>query len=683
VKISLHWLSEFVELPHDRRDLEVRLPMLGLGVASSSAVGVDHVLDLEVTTNRPDCLGHLGVAREVAAAFGRAFVRPVYAVPETGKLVHDAVKIEISDLDGCARYCGRVIENVEVRPSPEWMARRLESIGVRPINNVADATNYVLMELGHPLHAFDLARLRGSRIEVRRARAGEKLQTLDGVERELAKADLVIADAERAVGLAGVMGGADTEITPSTRRVMLESAWFEPVGVRRTAKRHGLHTEASHRFERGMDIEMAREAIDRTAALIAELASGEVLDGVVDVYPQRRIRSTIVLRSSEIRRILGTDIEAPAVTRNLTALGFSVEPEKDASWRVIPPSFRLDVEREIDLVEEVARLHGYDLLPLRVRAAPPSAERDLRREKELAISATLSALGYREIIVPSMVDPEENARFTDAEPVRLLNPLSQEASAMRSTPIPGMLRALRWNLDRGQTDLRLFESGKIYTSSERTSEGLPAEYRVLALGATGARRPAGVHDAPQPLSFFDLKGDLENLFAEFDVGIPPFETSDLHYHEPGFGAAFSVQGTVLVRFGQLHHQVAREYKLRQPVHLAEVDLDGLLMLKLRTRTFRPIPRFPAVERDLSLLVPAGVSYRQIEKVVRAAKPADLQEFRPVDRFEGGTLPAGCYSLLMRLVFQSPERTLAGEEADTASRSILAALEPLGIQLRSA
>jgi phenylalanyl-tRNA synthetase beta chain len=682
VKISLDWLSEFVELP-ERRALEARLPMLGLGVASSSAAGADHVLDLEVTTNRPDCLGHLGVAREVAAAFGRAFVRPVYSVPETGKSVHEAVRIEVSDLEGCARYCGRVIENVTVRPSPEWMTRRLEAVGVRPINNVADATNYVLMELGHPLHAFDLARLRGSRIEVRRARAGEKLQTLDGVERELAKADLVIADAERAVALAGVMGGADAEITPSTRRVLLESAWFEPVGVRRTAKRHGLHTEASHRFERGMDIAMAREAIDRAAGLIAELAGGEVLEGVVDVYPQRRMRSTIVLRSSEIRRILGTDVEPPSVTRSLTALGFSVEPEKDASWRVIPPSFRLDVEREIDLVEEVARLHGYDVLPLRLRAAPPSAERDLRREKELTVSATLTALGYREIIAPSMVDPAENARFTDAEPVRLLNPLSQEATAMRSTPVPGMLRALRWNLDRGQTDLRLFESGKIYTSSERTSEGLPAEHRVLTLGATGLCRPASVHDAPKPLDVFDLKGDLESLLADFDAGNPSFETADLRYHEPGLGATFSIRSAILVRFGQLQHQIAREYKLRQPVYLAEIDLEGLLMLNLRTRTFRPMPRFPAVERDLSLLVPLDVRYRQIEEAVRAVQVADLQEFRAVDRFEGGALPAGHYGLLLRVVLQSPERTLAGEDAETATRSILAALEPLGIQLRSA
>jgi phenylalanyl-tRNA synthetase beta chain len=682
MKISLGWLSEFVELPEDRRALEARLPMLGLGVASSVAVGADHVLDLEVTTNRPDCLGHLGVAREVAAAFGRVLQQPVYHVAEGGESVHDAIRIEISDLEGCARYCGRVIENVKVSASPAWLARRLEAVGVRSINNVADATNYVLMELGQPLHAFDLVRLRGGRIEVRRARAGEKLQTLDGVERDLVPTDLVIADAERAVALAGVMGGADSEITAATRRVMLESAWFEPVAVRRTAKRYGLHTEASHRFERGMDIEMARHAIDRTAALIAELAGGEVLEGVADVYPQRRLRSTIVLRASEIRRMLGTDVESAAITRHLGALGFSVESAGDASWRVIPPSFRLDVEGEIDLVEEVARLYGYDELPMRVRAAPPSFERDLRREKELAISATLTALGYREIIVPSMVDPAENARFTDEEPVRLLNPLSQDASAMRSTPVPGMLRALRWNLDRGQTDVRFFEVGKIYTSSERTSEGLPAEYRVLTIGATGARRPPGVHDSVRALDFFDLKGDIKTLLGNFEVREPVLTTAVLRYHEPGLGATFTANGSVLAKFGQLHHEVAREYKLRQPVDLAEIDLDALLALDLRRRSFRAFSRFPAVERDLSLLVPRGVTYRQIAEAVEAAALAELQDFRAVDRFEGGALPADHYSLLLRIVLQSPDRTLTSEEADAARGQIVAALDPLAIRLRS-
>ena len=684
MKISLAWLSEFVELPpDDRRELEMRLTMLGMGVASSTSVGADRVLDLEVTTNRPDCLGHLGVAREVAARFTRPLRQRTVTIQESNRAAESAISIEIDDRSGCARFCGRVIENVKVKPSPEWLARRLEAVGVRPINNVADITNYVLMELGHPMHAYDLERLRGSKIIVRRAVAGEKLHTLDGVERTLAPEDLVIADAERAVGIAGVMGGEESEIAFRTRAVMLESAWFEPVGIRRASKRHGLHTEASHRFERGADIEMARQAIDRAAALIAELAGGEVLEGVVDVYPEPRIRTPITLRDSEIRRILGVHIAGEEVTAILNALGFRVEPRGEGSWLATPPSFRLDVTREIDLVEEVARLHGYDRLPSRARPAPPSVEGDLRREKELAVSSTLVALGYREIIVPSMVDPEENARFTDEEPVRLMNPLTQDASAMRSTSAPGMLRALRWNLDRGQTDVRLFEFGKVYTTSTRTAEGLPAERRVLTLGASGFRRAASVHDTARPLDFFDLKGDLQIVLENFEIGGLDFRLMASRYHEPGIAGYFAAGNQTLAQLGQVSREIARDYKLRQPVFLAEIDLDKLLEDPLRTRTFRPFSRFPAAERDFSLVLPRSVAYQDVKNVLSALKIEGLQEFRPVDRFEGGALPADRYSLLLHIVLQSAERTLTSEEADRAGAQVVEALKPLGVHLRTA
>ncbi|HEY6291704.1 MAG TPA: phenylalanine--tRNA ligase subunit beta [Terriglobia bacterium] len=683
MRISLDWLSEFVELPSDRKALEARLAMLGLGVASSVAVDADCVLDLEVTTNRPDCLSHLGVAREVAAAFRKTLRTRQVAVPESNKAARETVCIEIEDPKGCARYCGRVIENVHVRPSPEWLAKRLGALGLRPINNVADATNYVLMELGHPLHAFDLECLRGRKIIVRRARAGEKMRTLDGVERTLATEDLVIADAERPVALAGVMGGEDSEIAFRTPTVLLESAWFEPVGIRRTSKRHGLHTEASHRFERGADIEMARQAIDRTAALIAELAGGEVLEGVIDVYPNPPSRLAIVLRPSEILRHLGAEIASRDVTGSLSALGFAVESLADGGWRVTPPSFRLDVTREIDLIEEVARLYGYDRLPVRLRPAPPSVERDLRRDRELAISQILVALAYREIIVPSMVDPSENARFTDEEPVRLANPLTQDASAMRSTSVPGMLRALRWNLDRGQSDLRLFESGKIYTVAERTAEGLPAERRILTLGASGSRRPPSVHDETRPLDIFDLRGDVEVLVEIFDLRGLDFAASGSRYHETGLCARLVAGERELVRLGQLSHEIACEYKLRQPVYIAEIDMEQLLATPLRSRTFHAFSKFPAVERDLSLVLPSSLSYRSIEETLKKRDIKGLQEFRPVDRFEGGALPAGHYSLLLRIVLQSPERTLTSEEVDGASRTILEALEPLGVSLRTA
>jgi len=662
--------------------------MLGIGVESFRSLGLpqdqdDWILDLEVTSNRPDCLGHLGVARELAAAFGNPFrPRPV-SLTESRKPAVGAVSIEIEDPAGCARYCGRVIQNVRVQRSPDWLAQRLEAVGVRSINNVADATNYVLMELGHPLHAFDLDGLRGRKIVVRRAGAGEKLCTLDGVERTLAAEDLVIADAERAVALAGVMGGEDSEIAFRTCNVLLESAWFEPVGVRRTSKRHGLHTEASHRFERGADIEMARQAIDRTAALIAELAGGEVLEGVIDVYPNRQLRPPIVLRPSEILRHLGAEITRDEVESSLSALGFSVEPLAEGGWRVTPPSFRLDVTREIDLIEELARLYGYDRLPARLRPAPPSVERDHLREKELAISRTLVGLGYREIIVPSMVDPGENARFTEQEPVRLANPLTQDASALRSTSVPGMLRALRWNLDRGQSDLRLFEFGKVYTTSERTGEGLPAEHRVLTLGASGWRRPAGVHDATRAVDIFDLKGDLEVLVEMFDLPGLDLAISRSRYHEAEVGGRLVAQGRDLVRFGQLSHEIAREYKLRQPVYIAEVDLERLLAAGLRRYAFRPFSKFPAVERDLSLVLPISLSYGRIAEALKSQDIGGLQEFRPVDRFEGGALPVGHYSLLLRVMVQSADRTLTSEEVDKVSHRILEVLQPLGVSLRTA
>ena len=682
MRISLNWLSEFVELPADAGELGARLTMLGLSAASCSAVGGDHVLDLEVTTNRPDCLGHLGVAREVAAAYERPLRARSVTVPESKRPARQAISIEISDLDGCPRYCGRVLENVRVRPSPEWLARRLESVGVRSINNVADVTNYVLMELGHPLHAFDLERLHGRKIIVRRARSREKLRTLDGVDRTLSAEDLVIADGERPIGLAGVMGGEDSEISPATRAVMLESAWFEPVGVRRTSKRHGLHTEASHRFERGADIEMARQAIDRAAAMMAELAGGEILEGVVDVYPEHRLRPTLTLRASEIRRILGAEVAEDEITRILSALGFTVETDGGDSWPVTPPSFRLDVEREVDLIEEVARLYGYERLPARLRPAPPPVERDLRREKETMISQTLVGLGYREIILPTMVDPAENTHFTDDEPVRLANPLTQDASAMRLTSVPGMLSALRWNLDRSQDDVRFFEVGKVYSASTKTDEGLPAERRVLTLGISGARRPASAHDAAKALDVFDVKGDLEVVFGSFEIPALGFSPSGCRYYEPGVAARFTAAGQDLARFGKVSNEIARQYKLRQPAYVAEIDLELLLGCPPRIRTFRPFSRFPAVERDLSLVVPGAVSYSRLEEALGALKLDELQEFRAVDRFEGGALPQGCYSLLLRVVFQSASRTLTSEEVDRASRQLLEAVEPFGIRLRS-
>ena len=686
MKVSVKWLQEFVDVPSDPSRLKADLTMIGLNVESFARAGDDWVLDVEVTTNRPDCLSHYGVAREAATLYRRPLKPLEFPVKEAAAPASGAASIEIADPDLCARYCGRVIRNVQVKPSPDWLAKRLEAVGQRPINNVADVTNYVLMELGHPLHAFDLARLKEHKIIVRRARPGEPLRTLDGVDRALNSANLVIADGVRAVALAGVMGGEESEISPATTSVLLESAWFDPLSIRRTSKAHGMHTEASHRFERGADIEMAPRAADRAAELIRELAGGEILRGVIDAFPTPPHREALALRLREILRILGAEIPAEEAERILRALGFQVERQEPEGWRVLAPSWRLDVTREVDLIEELARHFGYDRLPSRVRPAPPRPERDITREKELAVSARLVGGGYHEIIAVPMIDPEENARFTDEPPVVLANPLSQEASALRSSAAPSMVQALRWNLDRDQSEARLFEMGKVYT---RPAGATPSERRVLTLGATGHRYPRSVHDREEAkrleLNFFDLKGDLEALLELFDIPELRFEAGGCNYFEPGLGGRFISSGETLATFGRLNGVLKREYKLRQEVWLAEVDFERLLSFPLRARTFRPFSKFPAVERDFSLLVPEKVPYRQIEEALRSIAREELQGFRPVDRADRSTLaalPADQYSLLVRVTFQSASHTLTSEEIGTASEEIVAALKPLGIRLRT-
>jgi phenylalanyl-tRNA synthetase beta chain len=693
MKVSLNWLREFVDIPLDPNDVKQALTLLGLGVESVAQSDSDWVLDLEVTTNRPDCLSHYGVARELSTWYRKPLKRLEYTLKESRTRTASEVSIEIADADLCSRYCARVVQNVRVRPSPAWLAERLEAVGLRPINNVADATNYVLMELGHPLHAFDFDHLRQRRIIVRRARPGEFLCTLDGVNRTLTSENLVIADAERPVGLAGVMGGQDSETSFQTRSVLIESAWFDPLSIRRTAKALAMHTEASHRFERGADIEMAPLALDRTAGLIAELAEGEILTGAMDVYPHPKPIRYLTLRRVEVSRVLGKEISWEDVERILRSLGFQPERRGTEGWRVNLPWSRLDVTRPVDLVEEVGRHYGYDHLPSRLRPAPPRVARDKVREKELAISSLLVSLGYRETIISSMIDPEENARFTDRPPVILANPLSQDASALRSTPVPSMVHAIGWNLDRNQTDVRLFEMGKTYTARP---QGLPEERRVLTLGASGYRRLASVHDSAkerelfglegEPRDFFDLKGELEALLDAFDIPGLRFDSASCSYYEPGLGGQFLAADTSggergLVLFGRLSSERAGEYKLRQASWLAEIDLERLLSFPLRSMQFRAYSRFPAVERDFSLTVPDGVTYRQIAQAIAGSDLPDVSSVRPADLFRGGSTPSGQHSLLLRVTFQSLTHTLTSDEVSELGKRILGVLGPLNVKLR--
>jgi phenylalanyl-tRNA synthetase beta chain len=679
MKISVNWLKEFVDIACDPRALKSDLTMIGLNTESVVQVGDDWVLDVEVTTNRPDCLNHYGVARELATLYHQPLKKLDFPVKESGAPAQGVVSIEISDPDLCARYCGRVVRNVKVGPSPDWLVKRLEAVGQRPINNVADGTNYVLMELGHPLHAFDLSRLKQQKIIVRRAQPGELLRTLDGVDRTLTRDNLVIADGALAVALAGVMGGEESEIAASTRAVLLEAAWFDPVSVRRTSKSQGMHTEASHRFERGADIQMAPLALDRTAALIQEIAGGEILAGLIDTYPRPWRPRELELERSEVIRILGAEIPADEIERILRGLGFELECGDGESWRVSVPSFRVDVFREVDLVEEVARHVGYDRLPARARPAPPSVERDAARDKVITTSSLLVGLGFHEIITTSMVDPAETERFSPSPLVVLANPLSMDASAMRTSAVPGMLSAIRWNLDRDTNDARLFELGKTYS---RDANGVPNESRVLTLGATGHRRPASVYDSEARLDFFDLKGDVEKILGAFDVTGLVFEPSGPSYLEAGRAGRIRSQGVELAVFGLIQRDLAREYKMRQEIWVAEIDFERLLEFPLRSRKFQAISRYPTVERDFSLVVPDELPYARLSSAIADLAMEEIRGFQPVDRFRGGTIPPRHYSLLLRVTFESQTHTLTSEEVGGLSQRLLTAIEGLGAHLRA-
>jgi phenylalanyl-tRNA synthetase beta chain len=749
MKVSINWLKEFTDISASPPELKRTLTDVGLGVESAAPLGDDTILEVEVTTNRPDCLNHYGIAREFATAYRHPLKKVEVVLKEYGIPATERISIEILDAGLCARYCGRVLRNVQVKPSPDWLVKRLAAIGARSINNITDATNYVLLELGHPLHAFDLEQIRQYKVLVRRARAGEHLKTLDGVERQLKTENLVIADGERAIALAGIMGGEESAIHDWTTSVLLESAWFDPVSIRRTAKAQGMHTEASHRFERGADIEIAPLALDRATELILELAGGELLRGRIDVYPYPRRREKIDFRRTEIHRVLGAEILWEEVERILRSLGFLLERRGTEGWRVTPPSFRLDATREVDLIEEVARHWGYDKLPSRLVPAPPRTEYDPGRQKETVLAQTLVGLGYREIKTSPMVDPVENAAFSDKPSVMLQNPLSMEASALRTTSMPSMLAAMRRNLDRDQEELHFFEMGKAYW---RSGSG-PEEHRVLTIGLSGHRRPQTVHDNPRDADFFDLKGDLETVFQLFTIdrlrfrsfddppecaGTPRadstvlprpnfenprplggqgprpalspagagrvrrlpenpviknyaghdrnteryFDTIGATYFATGLSGEFLRDESRIAALGRLNESLTSEYKLRRPVWLAEIDLDRLLDFPLRPKTFHPFSKFPAVQRDFSLLVPDSVNFAQISEAIERIAAAETLQFTPVDLFRGASIEQGHYGLLLRLTLQSRDHTLTGEEITAATDRVLESLAPLGIHLRA-
>ena len=673
MKLSPTWLRDFVDLPVANRRLADDLTLAGIAVEGVSGEGEGTVFEMEITTNRPDAMNHYGVARECSALYDLP-LKPIEPKLPKSEGKTDFV-ISIEDKEGCARYTARIIRGVTIKTSADAIAKRLASVDQRAINNAADASNYTLWEMGHPTHAFDLDLLEGGKIIVRRARAGETLKTLDGVDRKLDPQDLIIADSAKPVALAGVMGGFDTMITEKTKNILIESAWFDPVIVRKTAKRHGLHTDASHRFERGADYGATSLACARVAQRIIESGGGKLQGEEIDAIGRELDQAPVELRISEVHRILGKPLDTNQIFRILKRLGFDLMPEpgEEQVFSVRIPSWRLDVEREIDLIEEIARLHGYDKFPNRLPAYAGSVVELPDAKKDSRLRSSLLGLGYDEAVSLTFISHEDAEQFSSVPVIELANPLSAEASVMRTSMVPGMLNMLAYNLNRESANVRLFEAGNVF----ELTNGQAKQSKQICLGATGSAVVPGVHQAARALSFFDLKGDVENLLQAFQFNSLSYDAQTPEHYHPGRSARAIMDSATVAQFGQLHPDLAAGRKLRQDVFIAEIYLDRLYRHDLRHVRYQALPRYPAVERDFSFVFADSVVFEKIQQAVLSLGLEHLRNFIPAEIFRGGNVTVGNHSILLRATFQSNERTLREDEVAQWSGQIVKALEALG------
>ncbi len=688
MRAPLSWLREYVDIAEPVEKLVEHLPMLGLGVERVEEAGGDDVLDLEIASNRPDLLGLIGIAREFAA-WGRQDVRlPPDRLDEVDPRASTVAAVEIADASLCPRYIAHVITGVSVRPSPARIAARLEAAGIRPINNVVDATNYVMLEWGQPLHAFDLDTLTGRRVIVRRAAAGERLVTLDGVTRDLDPDVLVIADARRAVALAGIMGGGETEIVSGTRDVLLEAASFAPASVRRASRRFGLRTEASARFERGVDPDGTARAARRAAQMIAELAGGRVLRTGVDVYPVPVPRPAITLRLPRIARLLGTRVPADDVVAILTRLGLDVRRTGE-TIHAIPPVARRDLEREEDLIEDIARHYGYDHIP---EALPVEVMQQGRRpaalEADSAARDVLIRSGLTEAITISLVNLPllERLNFDDRDPwrqaVHLENPLTSEHTRLRPCLLPSLLEAVRVNVSRRREAVHVFEIGRVFS---RKPDGAIDERRSLAIAMRG-RWTIGDWQEPEEdkqVTYYHLKGALDALAGELRAGGLEFSTARSPLDPDGGdrpswlhlsrASRVTLGGQPLGFAGELHPEVAARFDLPGRTYVTELDLEALLARAVLQPRFSGLPRYPAVRRDVAVVAPVDLPHGAVQAALRDSVGDLLDAVELFDVYTGPPLEAGTRNLAYALTFRAPDRTLTGEEVDALIRRIHSAL----------
>ncbi|MBW1695179.1 MAG: phenylalanine--tRNA ligase subunit beta [Deltaproteobacteria bacterium] len=642
---------------------------VSVGECLAKALGLsDPVIEIDLTPNRPDCLSILGIAREIAAIQSKKLKYPTVNLPNPSDDITRYTSVTIENPEHCPRYAARLLTEVTVAPSPFWIQDRLMSVGLRPINNIVDVTNYVMMETGQPLHAFDFDRLEEHRIVVRTAREGESFYTLDGKKRQLTTDMLMICDGKKPVAIGGVMGGLNSEVEPSTRRVLIEGAYFSPPSIRRTSRRLGLGTDASHRFERGVDPEGTLTAINRAAQLMAEVSGAVLIGGVVDERPIRPNKKQIRLSIERTNRFLGTELPIDVIRRHLESIEFAVQTGDGDTLEVMPPSFRVDINRPEDLMEEVARLSGYDAIPTTfpcISAATklPHRELDLREK----IKRLLMGLGYTETINYSFMNPLacNLLRLPDDDPrrrtVKIMNPLTDDQTLLRTTLVPGLLMTMRRNIFQQVKNLKLFEIGKVFINRGRKK--LPQEVEMLGGLWTGARTPDYWREKEASCDFFDIKGSVEGLLHALKVKPPVFTklSSDAcHYLKPGYAAEIYIENIPVGQTGEIRAEVLKALDIKQPAYIFELDVHKLLahvpdILKAKT-----ISKFPATSRDVTLIAGKDVETGRIIKEVENFGEELIESIHLFDVFEGDPIPDGKKSVSFRITYRSIEGTLQDE-----------------------
>ena len=636
----------------------------------------DSVFEYEVTSNRVDCYSVIGIAREAAATFNKTFVPPVVTATGNGEDVHDYLKVTIEDSRLCSRYCARMVKNIKIAPSPVWMQRRLAACGIRPINNIVDITNYVMEEFGQPMHAFDYEQLAGHEIVVRCAEDGETFQTLDGQERKLDSTVLMIRDGEKAVGIAGIMGGENSKITDEVQTMVFESACFDGTNIRLSSKKVGLRTDASGKFEKGLDPNNAKAAIDRACQLIEELGAGEVVGGMIDIYPEKREAKRVAFEPERMNRLLGTDITAETMLEYYKRLELEYD---EKTGEIIVPTFRQDLECMADLAEETARFYGYDKIPVSLptgEATTGKLSYKLRVE-ELAREVA-EFCGFSQGMTYSFESPKVFDRLLLPQDsvlrvtVNILNPLGEDFSVMRTTPLHGMLNSLSTNYNRRNKNVRLYELANIYLPKSLPLTELPDERMQFTLGFYGDG------------DFFDMKGVIEEFFEKTGMNLKPHydPKAGKTFLHPGRQADIIYDGVNIGYLGEVHPEVADNYKIGDRAYVAVIDMPSMIPFTSFDRKYTGIAKYPAVTRDISMVVPKNILVGQIEEVIEQRGGKILESYELFDIYEGAQILAGFKSVAYSITFRAADHTLEEQEVSGVMKKILNGLQALGIELRA-